>query len=85
MNIKIEVQDLKQEGFVKCPRCWHYHHCTENFDNLCDDCCGHNSGIRGFIGVIEEDIPRMYALGYTHRENPMDKKREDSFYPLTKL
>ena len=24
---------------VKCPRCWHYHYVSYNFDYLCDRCC----------------------------------------------
>ena len=34
-------------------------------------CSGH--GIRdGYIGVIDEDIDRMFELGYKHRPNELD-------------
>jgi hypothetical protein len=33
----IEVKVSVSTG-IKCPRCWHFHHVTENYDNLCDRC-----------------------------------------------
>lgn len=42
-------------------------------------CCGHNE-LPGFIGVVEEDIPRMKQLGYEVMFNPSRPGDEDSFY-----
>lgn len=45
-------------------------------------CCGHNQpGIFPFIGVVDEDIPRMKAMGYEVQPNHLDLTREDSFKP----
>ncbi|SET85022.1 hypothetical protein SAMN05216389_14010 [Oceanobacillus limi] len=43
-------------------------------------CCGHNQ-IQGYIGVIDEHIPRMKELGYKVQFNPMRPNDEDSFIP----
>jgi len=43
-------------------------------------CCGHNQG-PAYIGVVDEDIPKMKALGYKVAPNPCDARREDSFVP----
>jgi hypothetical protein len=43
-------------------------------------CCGHNK-IEGFIGVIDEDIPRMKELGYEVHFNKCRPDDEDSFIP----
>lgn len=47
-------------------------------------CCGHNEWREwAYIGVRPADIPRMKALGYTVRRNPMRPNDEDSFIPLS--
>lgn len=46
-------------------------------------CCGHNK-IEGFIGVFDEDIPKMKELGYQVQYNSCRPKDEDSFKPKTK-
>lgn len=43
-------------------------------------CCGHNR-LPGFIGVTDDDIPRMLALGYRVAHNKMRPGDDDSFYP----
>ena len=43
-------------------------------------CCGHGKQ-HGFIGVIDNDIPKMKALGYQVAPNPCRPGDEDSFYP----
>jgi len=43
-------------------------------------CCGHNK-VPGYIGVAEQDIPRMKALGYHVHPNPCRPGDEDSFSP----
>lgn len=43
-------------------------------------CCGHNVS-SGYIGVIDEDIPRMKALGYEVHFNASRPGDEDSFTP----
>jgi len=43
-------------------------------------CCGHNI-LDGFIGVVNEDIPKMKQLGYKVRVNEIRPNDEDSFYP----
>ncbi|MBO9671956.1 MAG: hypothetical protein J7577_00815 [Sphingobacteriaceae bacterium] len=43
-------------------------------------CCGHNY-LPPFIGVIDEDIPTMKALGYEVQPNETDLTREDGFKP----
>lgn len=49
-------------------------------------CCGHNHGEQyPYIGVEDEDIPKMKAMGYKVRFNPMYPEREDSFIPKTQL
>lgn len=51
-------------------------------------CCGEHDNCKeymSYIGVIEENIPHMKALGYEVRINEMDKTREDSFIPKTIL
>ena len=45
-------------------------------------CCGHNA-LPGYIGVVDEDVPRMLALGYRVRPHETDPTRRDSFYPLS--
>lgn len=45
-------------------------------------CCGHNT-LPGYIGVTDDCIPRMKALGYRVRPNEMDLAREDGFYPMS--
>lgn len=46
-------------------------------------CCGHNIN-PGYIGVIDEDIPRMKNLGYTPQHNPFRPGAEDTFNTKTK-
>ena len=48
-------------------------------------CCGgHVDDMMGsYIGVIEEDIPRMKELGYIVKPNSLDLTREDSFETKT--
>lgn len=41
-------------------------------------CCGHNIHI-GFVGVIQEDIPKMLELGYVPQFNPMRPGGNDQF------
>jgi hypothetical protein len=41
-------------------------------------CCGHNK-MEGFIGVIDDDIPRMKAMGYKVAFNSSRPGDEDSF------
>jgi hypothetical protein len=43
-------------------------------------CCGHNKA-EGFIGVIDEDIPRMKQLGYKVHHNSCRPNDEDEFIP----
>jgi hypothetical protein len=43
-------------------------------------CCGHNY-LPPFIGVIDEDIPKMKELGYAVQPNKTDITREDGFKP----
>lgn len=46
-------------------------------------CCGHNK-LNGYIGVINDDIPIMKAMGYVVAPNdsrPQPCFDEDSFYP----
>lgn len=43
-------------------------------------CCGHNK-VTPYIGVIEEDIPKMKTLGYEVVFNPCKPNAEDSFKP----
>lgn len=45
-------------------------------------CCGHNK-IKGYIGVIPEDIDRMKAMGYRVHFNHCRPNDEDSFQPKT--
>ncbi len=44
-------------------------------------CCGHNIEDLSYIGVVEEDIPKMIDIGYKIRKNPFDSSRQDSFIP----
>lgn len=48
-------------------------------------CCGHGSvNICSWIGVVEEDIPKMEELGYQHRLEKYlnsDEYRQDFFIP----
>jgi len=41
-------------------------------------CCGHNK-FPAFVGVIETDILKMKALGYTVQFNPCRPTAEDTF------
>jgi len=41
-------------------------------------CCGHNE-VEGFIGVEDQYIPQMKALGYEVQYNPTRPEDEDSF------
>jgi hypothetical protein len=43
-------------------------------------CCGHNEQ-QGYIGVADEDIPRMKELGYEVAFNSSRPNDEDSFIP----
>lgn len=43
-------------------------------------CCGHNK-VPGYIGVVDQDIPRMLAMGYEVQPNEMYSERKDSFKP----
>ena len=45
-------------------------------------CCGHNMS-EGYIGVEENFIPQMKALGYKVRHNELYPDAEDGFYPKT--
>ena len=46
-------------------------------------CCGHNR-FTPYITVIEEDIPRMKALGYQVQFDPFAPLSQDSFVPKVK-
>lgn len=46
-------------------------------------CCGHGNYELAFIGVKEEHIATMKALGYVARRNPYRPGDEDSFVPKT--
>jgi len=48
MTVEITVGSLANvEGYVKCPRCWHYtHEGMHNPENICDRCC--NALIEGW-------------------------------------
>lgn len=46
-------------------------------------CCGHGKGEPGYIGVLDEHVPRMLELGYTPRPHPDGPQRKDNFYPKT--
>ena len=48
-------------------------------------CCGHGRKGMAFIGVTEENIPRMKRLGYEVRFNECRPSDEDSFVPKTPL
>lgn len=38
--MNIDIISLRDDSnYCKCPRCWKYHACKENFDGLCDKCC----------------------------------------------
>lgn len=43
-------------------------------------CCGHNK-LYSYIGVINEDIPRMIDIGYEIRFNHSRPNDNDSFIP----
>lgn len=43
-------------------------------------CCGHNRH-KPYIGVTDEFIPAMKALGYVVQHNPARPGDEDSFWP----
>jgi hypothetical protein len=45
-------------------------------------CCGHGRLV-GFIGVADDDIGQMKALGYVVLSNPHRPGSEDSFIPFT--
>ena len=45
-------------------------------------CCGHNQQT-GYIGVFDEDIEPMKALGYEVRFNECRPSAQDGFYPKT--
>lgn len=45
-------------------------------------CCGHNK-LPAFIGVIDDDIPKMKAMGYEVHFNPSRPDDEDSFIPTS--
>lgn len=47
-------------------------------------CCGHNM-VSPFIGVTDEDIPRMKEMGYKVAYNDCRPNDEDSFIPKTNL
>lgn len=47
-------------------------------------CCGHNQAAP-YIGVIEEDIPKMRALGYLVFPIEADLDRTDNFHPKSRL
>ena len=47
-------------------------------------CCSGHEIRDGYIGVIDEDINRMFVLGYEYCPNELDLNRMDSFYPKTK-
>lgn len=44
-------------------------------------CCGHGK-VPPYIGVIDSDIPRMKAYGYSVSFNHMRPDDEDSFTPM---
>jgi hypothetical protein len=44
-------------------------------------CCGHNLEVGGYIGVGDNDIPKMKSMGYEVRPNECRPGDEDSFYP----
>lgn len=44
-------------------------------------CCGHGK-VPPYIGVIDEDIPRMKEFGYTVHFNSIRPDDEDSFTPM---
>ncbi len=46
-------------------------------------CCGHNSELPPYIGVITAHIPVMKKLGYRVHYSPCRPGDEDSFYPKT--
>lgn len=46
-------------------------------------CCGHQIQ-DGYIGVIDDDIPRMKQWGYTVHPNSVRPGAEDSFNPMGK-
>jgi len=43
-------------------------------------CCGHNK-VKGFIGVLFDDITKMKKLGYNVKFNECRPNDEDSFIP----
>jgi hypothetical protein len=45
-------------------------------------CCGHNKA-EGFIGVADDDIPRMKEMGYMVHFNSCRPGDEDEFTPKT--
>lgn len=44
------------------------------------NCCGHNQQ-PGYIGVADESVPAMKALGYVVLPNPMCPGSENHFHP----
>lgn len=48
-------------------------------------CCGHGNSSMAFIGVKEEYIPKMKAMGYVVHHNECRPDAEDSFTPKTAL
>lgn len=48
-------------------------------------CCGHGDYSKAIIGVRDEYIDKMKAMGYKVLYNPYRPNDEDSFIPKTKL
>ena len=54
-EVNIEIIPLKSDlNYCKCPRCWKYHACKDNFDGLCDHCCS----------VLLKDYPEHESIQF---------------------
>lgn len=45
---------IKKAEDVKCPRCWHVHEASLNFDNLCNKC----------VNIILTDFPNHPSVPF---------------------
>jgi len=61
IEARIEIFSLKNEGVLKCPRCWKYSGIDENPLKLCDGCCS------AFLEMTVDDI----------KQNTVPEKQEE--------
>lgn len=69
-SLNIQIESLKENTeYLKCPRCWHYHHTRLNFMEMCDKCCQAlleaftNDGWQESFPEVTEDEARRYVEG----------------------